>query len=249
MILFQLALARLSFRNGCCATCMGWSKTRVLVWKDCQFRGWDIFLEGWLSDSIRNFTITLVKFDQWSNTGYSAGWLLVSKLFPSIQNKYAKHQAGDPSMFAASMVAVFGWCCWNGKFRCNLLVSCGILVLYWFCQRVLFPIFGASPECSHPLGPRGFSVVPPVWWRSRHWSWWWISHLNLTLPYLTYGYPMAILWLSDLDAVAAGPKAGPWPRKRCAHRRRVDLAPGRPSEPQVIAGMQMDVNNPLKMYL
>lgn len=46
---------------------------------------------------------------------------------------------------------------------------------------------------------------------------------------LIYGYPMAILWLSDLDAMAmVGPKVGPWPRKRCAHRRRVDLAPGRP---------------------
>ena len=52
-------------------------------------------------------------------------------------------------------------------------------VVSWFCQRVLFPIFGASPECSQRLG-RWFSVVPPVWLRSRHWSWWWISHLNLT---------------------------------------------------------------------
>ena len=120
-------------------------------------------------------------------------WLIAGVKTIPIHSK----QVCKASSWGSVHVCSFHGCCfWMVLLKWKVSVqfagvSCGILVLYWFCQRVLFPIFGASPECSHPLGPRWFSVVPPVWWRSRHWSWWWISHLNLTLPYLTYGYPMA----------------------------------------------------------
>lgn len=76
MILFQLALAKPSFRNGCCATCMGQVEARPGPIQGLRhFLGrakqtsallfeWVFFEEvTCLSDSIQNFTITLVKFD------------------------------------------------------------------------------------------------------------------------------------------------------------------------------------------
>lgn len=157
MILFQLALARLSFRNGCCATCMGWSKTRVLVWKDCQFRGWDIFLEGWLSDSIRNFTITLVKFDQWSNTGYSVTDCWCQNYSHPLKTSMQSIKLGIRPclqlpwlLFLDVAVEMESF----GAIRWYHVVS-------WFCQRVLFPIFGAS---QHPLNVLTVWVLDDSQW-------------------------------------------------------------------------------------